>query len=129
MEVCNGSLQRILRARLEDVQAQRGVYGDKQPLIFQDHLQAVSTKLFEMYLTDTNLLGFYVSTNASFHSVVLSCRKSKIVAQMDEAKRSFFRYHSTEEMNMQQLIGNFRTMFLFRGLAAIVFGILTLVWP
>ena len=30
---------------------------------------------------------------------------------------------------MQQLIGNFRTMFLFRGLAAVVFGILTLVWP
>ncbi len=30
---------------------------------------------------------------------------------------------------MQQMIGNFRTMFLFRGLAAIVFGILTLVWP
>ncbi len=30
---------------------------------------------------------------------------------------------------MQQLVSNFRTMFLFRGLAAIVFGILTLVWP
>ena len=30
---------------------------------------------------------------------------------------------------MQQLIGNFRTMFLFRGLAAVLFGILTLVWP
>src|SRR5713226_1564669 len=30
---------------------------------------------------------------------------------------------------MQQLIGNFRTMFLFRGIAAIVFGILTFVWP
>ena len=30
---------------------------------------------------------------------------------------------------MQQLIGNFRTMFLFRGLAAIAFGVLTLVWP
>src|SRR5260370_40983518 len=30
---------------------------------------------------------------------------------------------------MQQLIGNFRTMFLFRGFAAILFGILTLVWP
>jgi len=30
---------------------------------------------------------------------------------------------------MQQLIGNLRTMFLFRGIAAIVFGILTLVWP
>src|SRR5437016_7361477 len=30
---------------------------------------------------------------------------------------------------MQQLIGNFRTMFLFRGIAAILFGVLTLVWP
>ena len=30
---------------------------------------------------------------------------------------------------MQQLLGNFRTMFLFRGLAAIIFGVLTLVWP
>jgi uncharacterized membrane protein HdeD (DUF308 family) len=30
---------------------------------------------------------------------------------------------------MQQMIGNFRTMFLFRGLAAIIFGVLTLVWP
>jgi uncharacterized membrane protein HdeD (DUF308 family) len=30
---------------------------------------------------------------------------------------------------MQQMVSNFRTMFLFRGLAAIVFGVLTLVWP
>ena len=30
---------------------------------------------------------------------------------------------------MQQMLGNFRTMFLFRGIAAILFGILTLVWP
>src|SRR5712671_3878239 len=30
---------------------------------------------------------------------------------------------------MQQHKGKFRTMFLFRGIAAIVFGILTLVWP
>ena len=30
---------------------------------------------------------------------------------------------------MQQLLGNFRTMFLFRGLAAVAFGIITLVWP
>jgi uncharacterized membrane protein HdeD (DUF308 family) len=30
---------------------------------------------------------------------------------------------------MQQLIGHYRTMFLFRGLAAVLFGVLTLVWP
>src|SRR2546425_12169569 len=30
---------------------------------------------------------------------------------------------------MQHMIGNFRTMFLFRGIVAILFGILTLVWP
>jgi uncharacterized membrane protein HdeD (DUF308 family) len=30
---------------------------------------------------------------------------------------------------MQQLIGNFRTMILFRGIAAVLFGIITLVWP
>ena len=30
---------------------------------------------------------------------------------------------------MQQLLNNYRTMFLFRGLAALAFGILTLVWP
>src|SRR5256714_12546115 len=30
---------------------------------------------------------------------------------------------------MQQMISNVRTMFLFRGIAAILFGILTLVWP
>jgi uncharacterized membrane protein HdeD (DUF308 family) len=41
-----------------------------------------------------------------------------------------YRCHATtKEINMQQMIGNFRTMFLFRGLAAILFGILTLVWP
>jgi uncharacterized membrane protein HdeD (DUF308 family) len=45
-------------------------------------------------------------------------------------RRSFFRCHSTtKEINMQQMLGNFRTMFLFRGIAAILFGILTLVWP
>lgn len=30
---------------------------------------------------------------------------------------------------MQRLLDNYRTMFLFRGLAALAFGILTLVWP
>ncbi len=30
---------------------------------------------------------------------------------------------------MQQLISNFRTMFLFRGIAAVLFGIIALVWP
>jgi len=30
---------------------------------------------------------------------------------------------------MQQLLNNYRTMFLFRGIAAIAFGILALVWP
>ena len=30
---------------------------------------------------------------------------------------------------MQQLISNYRTMFLFRGIVAILFGVLTLVWP
>ncbi len=30
---------------------------------------------------------------------------------------------------MKQLIGNFRTMVLARGIAAVLFGILTLVWP
>jgi uncharacterized membrane protein HdeD (DUF308 family) len=32
-------------------------------------------------------------------------------------------------MQLQQMIGNFRTMFLFRGIVAILFGILALVWP
>ena len=30
---------------------------------------------------------------------------------------------------MQHMISNFRTMFLFRGIVAILFGVLTLVWP
>ena len=30
---------------------------------------------------------------------------------------------------MQQLMSHYRTMFLFRGIAAILFGVLTLVWP
>jgi uncharacterized membrane protein HdeD (DUF308 family) len=30
---------------------------------------------------------------------------------------------------MQQLISNYRTMFLFRGIFAVLFGIIALVWP
>jgi len=30
---------------------------------------------------------------------------------------------------MQQLLSNYRTMFLFRGIAAILFGVVALVWP
>ena len=30
---------------------------------------------------------------------------------------------------MQQLLNNFRNMFLFRGIAALVFGVITLAWP
>ncbi len=30
---------------------------------------------------------------------------------------------------MQQLIGNVRTMVLFRGIAAILFGVIALIWP
>ena len=30
---------------------------------------------------------------------------------------------------MHQLISNFRTMFLFRGIAAVLFGVIALVWP
>ena len=30
---------------------------------------------------------------------------------------------------MQQALSNYRTMFLFRGLAAILFGVVALVWP
>src|SRR5947209_12986256 len=42
----------------------------------------------------------------------------------------FFRCQSsTRRNNMEQLIGNVRTMFLVRSDAAILFGILTLVWP
>jgi uncharacterized membrane protein HdeD (DUF308 family) len=42
----------------------------------------------------------------------------------------FFRCSSTRRRNhMQQMFGHYRTMFLFRGIAAILFGILTLVWP
>src|SRR5260370_32611670 len=42
---------------------------------------------------------------------------------------SFFCCHSTRRNNMQQLLSNFRTMFLFRGIAAVLFGIIALVWP
>src|SRR5215467_12316858 len=30
---------------------------------------------------------------------------------------------------MQQVLSNYRTMFLFRGIAAVLFGIVALVWP
>jgi uncharacterized membrane protein HdeD (DUF308 family) len=30
---------------------------------------------------------------------------------------------------VQQVISNYRTMFLFRGIAAVLFGIIALVWP
>jgi uncharacterized membrane protein HdeD (DUF308 family) len=30
---------------------------------------------------------------------------------------------------MQQMISNFRTMFLVRGIAAVLFGVIALVWP
>ena len=30
---------------------------------------------------------------------------------------------------MQQLLSNYRTMFLFRGIAAVLFGVIALVWP
>ncbi len=30
---------------------------------------------------------------------------------------------------MQQVLSNYRTMFLFRGIAAVLFGIIALVWP
>jgi uncharacterized membrane protein HdeD (DUF308 family) len=42
---------------------------------------------------------------------------------------SFFRFHSIRRNNMQQVIGNYRTMILFRGIAAVLFGIIALVWP
>jgi uncharacterized membrane protein HdeD (DUF308 family) len=56
--------------------------------------------------------------------------ESKTLPQLSGVKRSFIRCHSTRKrIDMQQLIGNFRTMFLFRGIAAVLFGVLTLVWP
>src|SRR5258708_14083462 len=63
--------------------------------------------------------------------MILSCEKrAKRCPQLSGVKRSFIRCHSTRKrINMQQLIGNFRTMFLFRGIAAVLFGVLTLVWP
>jgi uncharacterized membrane protein HdeD (DUF308 family) len=39
-----------------------------------------------------------------------------------------FRCHLQGETDLQQ-IANFRTMILFRGIAAILFGIVTLAWP
>src|SRR5712692_5764781 len=63
--------------------------------------------------------------------MIISCEKrAKTLPQLNGVKRSFIRCHSTtKEINMQQLIGNFRTMFLFRGIAAVLFGVITLVWP
>src|SRR5712692_11362357 len=63
--------------------------------------------------------------------MILSCEKrAKRCPQLSGVKRSFIRCHSTRKrIDMQQLIGNFRTMFLFRGIAAVLFGVITLVWP
>jgi uncharacterized membrane protein HdeD (DUF308 family) len=56
--------------------------------------------------------------------------ESKIVAPTEWGEPLVFRCHSTRKRyNMQQVIGNYRTMFLFRGIAAILFGIIALVWP
>src|SRR5262252_5557586 len=63
--------------------------------------------------------------------MVISCEKrAKTSPHLNGVKRSFIRCHSTRKrIDMQQLIGNFRTMFLFRGIAAVLFGVITLVWP
>src|SRR5713226_8834963 len=63
--------------------------------------------------------------------MIISCEKrAKSLPQLNGVKRSFYRCHSTRKrINMQQLIGNFRTMFLVRGIAAVLFGIIALVWP
>jgi uncharacterized membrane protein HdeD (DUF308 family) len=55
--------------------------------------------------------------------------ESKNVAPIEWGETLIFRCHSIRRNNMQQLIGNFRTMFLFRGIAAVLFGIIALVWP
>src|SRR2546422_6036043 len=57
-------------------------------------------------------------------------REQKKFPQLKGVNRSFFRCHSTRKRNnMQQLISNYRTMFVFRGIAAVLFGIIALVWP
>src|SRR6266702_341087 len=57
-------------------------------------------------------------------------REQKKFPQLKGVNRSFFRCHSTRKRNnMQQLISNYRTMVLFRGIAAVLFGIIALVWP
>src|SRR6266536_4475094 len=57
-------------------------------------------------------------------------REQKKFPQLKGVNRSFFRCHSTRKRNnMQQLISNYRTMFLFRGIAAVLCGIIALVWP
>jgi uncharacterized membrane protein HdeD (DUF308 family) len=56
--------------------------------------------------------------------------ESKIVAPTEWGEPLVFRCPRTpKEITMQQVIGNYRNMFLLRGLAAIVFGIIALVWP
>jgi uncharacterized membrane protein HdeD (DUF308 family) len=56
--------------------------------------------------------------------------ESTPAAPPEWVQRLFFRRHATTRRNtMHQLMSNFRTMFLFRGIVAILFGLLTLVWP
>jgi len=55
--------------------------------------------------------------------------ESKEYPRLKGVKRSILRCHSTRKrIDLQQLISGFRTMFLFRGLAAIAFGIIALAW-
>src|SRR6266581_2267311 len=55
-------------------------------------------------------------------------REQKKFPQLKGVNRSFFRCHSTRKRNnMQQLISNYRTMFLFRGIAAVLFGMFAVI--